>query len=47
MVLDTDAHQPSDLVTRQQAIKVALGAGLNEADFEQMQKNAESFLVTS
>lgn len=47
MVLDTDAHEPSDLVTRQQAMKIALGAGLNEADFEQMQKNAESFLVSS
>ena len=47
MVLDTDAHQPSDLVTRQQAMKIALGAGLNETDFEQMQKNAESFLVSS
>lgn len=47
MVLDTDAHEPSDLVTRQQAMKIALGAGLNETDFEQMQKNAESFLVSS
>lgn len=47
MVLDTDAHEPSDLVTRQQAMKIALGAGLNETDFERMQKNAESFLVSS
>jgi putative hydrolase len=46
MVLDTDAHEPSDLVTRQQAMKIALGAGLNETDFERMQKNAESFLVS-
>jgi putative hydrolase len=46
MVLDTDAHEPSDLVTRQQAMKIALGAGLNEKDFERMQKNAESFLVS-
>ncbi len=45
MVLDTDAHEPSDLVTRQQAMKIALGAGLDEADFELMQKNAESFLA--
>jgi len=47
MVLDTDAHEPSDLVTRQQAMNIALGAGLNETDFEQMQQNAESFLVRS
>jgi hypothetical protein len=33
-------------VTRQQAMKIALGAGLNETDFERMQKNAESFLVS-
>lgn len=45
MVLDTDAHEPSDLVTRQQAMKIALGAGLDETDFERMQKNAESFLA--
>jgi putative hydrolase len=47
MVLNSDAHEPSDLVTRQQAMKIALGAGLNETDFERMQKNAESFLVSS
>jgi putative hydrolase len=46
MVLNSDAHEPSDLVTRQQAMKIALGAGLNETDFERMQKNAESFLVS-
>jgi histidinol phosphatase-like PHP family hydrolase len=45
MVLDSDAHEPSDLVTRQQAMKIALGAGLDETDFERMQKNAESFLA--
>ncbi len=47
LVLNSDAHEPSDLVTRQQAMKIALGAGLNETDFERMQKNAESFLVSS
>ncbi len=45
LVLDSDAHEPSDLVTRQQAMKIALGAGLDETDFERMQKNAESFLA--
>jgi histidinol phosphatase-like PHP family hydrolase len=47
LVLNSDAHEPSDLMTRQQAMKIALGAGLNKTDFERMQKNAESFLVSS
>jgi len=46
LVLNSDAHEPSDLMTHQQAMKIALGAGLNETDFERMQKNAESFLVS-
>ncbi|UCG80524.1 MAG: histidinol phosphate phosphatase domain-containing protein [Desulfobacterales bacterium] len=44
LVLNTDAHEPSDLITEEQAREIALGAGLNEDDFDQMQKNAESFL---
>ena len=32
MVLDSDAHAPEDLLTREFAMKVALGAGLNEED---------------
>ncbi|MCX8214770.1 MAG: histidinol phosphate phosphatase domain-containing protein [SAR202 cluster bacterium] len=32
MVLDSDAHEPSDLLTREFAMKVALGAGLDQAD---------------
>ena len=44
LVLNTDAHEPSDLITEKQAIQIVLGAGLNQDDFVQMQKNAESFL---
>lgn len=44
MVLNTDAHEPSDLITEEQAREIVLGAGLNEDDFDRMQKNAESFL---
>ncbi len=44
LLLNTDTHGPSDLITEQQARQIALGAGLNEADFKRMQKNAESFL---
>ena len=32
MVLDSDAHEPRDLLTREFAMKVALGAGLDEQD---------------
>ncbi len=44
LVLNTDAHEPSDLITEQQAIQIALGAGLLRSKFERMQKNAESLL---
>jgi histidinol phosphatase-like PHP family hydrolase len=44
LVLNTDAHEPSDLITEEQAIQIVLGAGLNKDDFDRMQKNAESFL---
>ncbi len=32
MVLDSDAHQPTDLLTREYAMDVARGAGLSEED---------------
>ena len=44
LVLNSDAHEPSDLITEQQAIHIVLGAGLSQDDFDHMQKNAESFL---
>ncbi len=44
LVLNTDAHEPSDLITEDEAMQIVLGAGLNEDDFDRMQKNAESFL---
>jgi len=44
LVLNSDAHEPEDLLTEQLARQIALGAGLSEKDFEQMQKNAESFV---
>jgi len=42
--LNTDAHEPSDLINDEQARQIVLGAGLSEDDFVQMQKNAESLL---
>jgi putative hydrolase len=44
LVLNTDAHEPSDLINDQQAKQIVLGAGLTEADFDRMQKNSESLL---
>jgi putative hydrolase len=44
LVLNTDAHEPSDLIDDQQAKQIVLGAGLSEADFDRMQKNSESLL---
>lgn len=40
MVLNTDSHEPSDLVSMDQAIRIVRGAGLQESDFHEMQKNA-------
>lgn len=40
LVLNTDSHSPSDLVTDGDALRVALGAGLSARDFTAMQNNA-------
>ena len=44
LVLNSDAHEPADLMTEEWARQIALGAGLSEKDFEQMQENARSLL---
>ena len=44
LILNTDAHSPEDLITPDQARKIALGAGLNEEDFLQLRMNAQEFL---
>ena len=41
LILNTDAHGPDDLVNKDSARKVALGAGLTEEDFLKMLMNAE------
>jgi len=43
-VLNTDSHSPDDLISREKAVKVALGAGLSPADFERMLRNSRRFL---
>jgi len=40
LVLNTDAHSPSDLIPQEFALKVLLGAGLTEDEAEEVFKNA-------
>ena len=44
LILDTDAHAPEDLIDPVQALRVVLGAGLSEADWEDMKNNARNLL---
>jgi histidinol phosphatase-like PHP family hydrolase len=44
LILNTDSHSPSDLIHREDAKKVVLGAGLSLQDFEKMQKDAMEFV---
>lgn len=40
MVINTDSHQPGDLIDKEFAKIVVRGAGLSEEDFHEMQNNA-------
>ena len=44
LVLNTDSHSPDDLISREKALRVALGAGLGPEDFERMLQNSRQFL---
>ena len=44
LVLNTDAHSPEDLVTPEQAKKIARGAGLNEEEIVELSKNARELV---
>jgi histidinol phosphatase-like PHP family hydrolase len=44
LVLNTDAHAPGDLVTRDFACLVASGAGLSEDEIGIMFRNAENLV---
>ena len=44
LVINTDTHEPGDMIDSKQALRVVLGAGLTEKDFHAMQKNAAKFL---
>lgn len=45
LVVNSDAHAPGDLVPLELARKVALGAGLSEAQFEQCLRNSEELVA--
>ena len=44
LVINTDTHDPGDLIDENQAKRIVCGAGLTENDFKIMQKNASFFL---
>ena len=44
LVFNTDAHAPDDLISRDSALKIAMGAGLTSEDFEGMLENARKIL---
>lgn len=44
LVLNTDSHSPSDLITEEEGLRIVLGAGLTAGDFAEMQKNARALV---
>ena len=44
LVLDTDTHAPSDLITEEHALAVARGAGLSEDQIRAMFMNSEQLI---
>lgn len=47
LVLNTDSHDPSDLITKEHALAVARGAGLNEEQILMMFANSEQLAESS
>lgn len=45
LVIDNDTHGPGDLVSPEQSHKIALGAGLTEAQIAQARKNSEELVA--
>jgi signal recognition particle GTPase len=43
VIVDTDSHEPGDLITRDQAERVARGAGLSDAEVATLFANVETF----
>lgn len=45
LVLNTDSHSPSDLTSWEDARKIAQGAGLSDAEIDQLLKNSRSLVL--
>jgi len=45
LVINNDAHAPGDLMLLEMARKVALGAGLNEEQFQEARRNSEDLVA--
>lgn len=45
LVIDTDAHSPGNLISRETALRVLVGAGLSEIQAEQVFKNNEALFA--
>lgn len=44
LVVDTDTHSPDNLITKETAMKVAIGAGLTESQAKQVLENSVRFI---
>jgi histidinol phosphatase-like PHP family hydrolase len=44
LVLNSDAHAPGDLLSKNMLEKIALGAGIDKTAFKQMVQNAETLV---
>jgi putative hydrolase len=44
LVINTDSHAPGDLITRERALQVLVGAGLREGEAESVMQNNEELL---
>ncbi len=44
LIVNADAHTPGDFLTAEMARLVAMGAGLSEDEYRQMQKNIQAFV---
>lgn len=44
LIINTDAHSPSDLITIEEAERIVMGAGLSADDFMRIMRNAEDLV---
>jgi histidinol phosphatase-like PHP family hydrolase len=44
LILNSDAHGPGDLLSKEMIEKIALGAGLEQREFQQMLRNGENLV---